>query len=849
MVTRPWTATAKALAPSAYRNLLDATLDIVAIYDRDGRILFINRAVERVLGYAAEELIGHSVFEYFHPEDRDRARARFEAIASDPSETGRAAVYRLRTTQGGYRDLEALSVNRLDDPRVGGICMVVRDVSERVASERKLAGIVERRQLAARIARLGIWEWDPETNELIAEDAVRDLVRARPDQPWQSTEEFLARFAPEDRAPLEGAVREAAAGGAPADVVARMPLPDGSLRWLYVHAEPWPPGSRRLLGLVMDITAQKDAEEQISKRNEMFSLAAWGAGLGVWEWSPVSDRIINDQSSAALIGLAGGAGERPADEWERAIHPEDLPELQRLRQRLVAGEADSLQCAYRARRDAQGWHWLLDRGRVAGRGADGRALRIVGVTLDFDEAKQRELELAGQRLRLDLALSASGLGLWDLDVAANEIYVDERYSRIIGMSAEQLRRNPRSLAERLHPDEREHVLALVTDCIEGRAETLRFEGRLLQEGGRLGWIRIDGMVAGRDADGHPVRLVGTIADLTERRRREQMMRIGEQTARLGSYEFDVGDDRFYWSEGVYRIFEFPDSFVPLRGATIGLLSDSSQPRVREAFAAARESGRSFDLELEARTATGRPIWVRMTGRADLFEERPVRVYGIVQDVTERRFLEASLLEVSNREQQRFGRELHDGIGQELTGISMMLQGLAGQVKAINPSFAEPCGRLGELLSRTISHVRSLAHGLAPVSTEGGGLEAALRLLAERSAETGGAAVSFELQGATPLTLGEAAGNHLYRIAQEAVSNAVRHGRATQITIGLAVSADRVTLSVADNGRGLAQDHRERGGLGLRSMAYRARNLDGSFSLSPRPGGGTLVEVDCPQPPQ
>jgi len=267
----------------------------------------------------------------------------------------------------------------------------------------------------------------------------------------------------------------------------------------------------------------------------------------------------------------------------------------------------------------------------------------------------------------------------------------------------------------------------------------------------------------------------------------------------------------------------------------------------EAFAAARESGRPFDLELESRTARGNPIWVRMTGRADMFEGRPVRVYGIVQNVTERRRLETALLDVSNREQQRFGTELHDGIGQELAGISLMLQGLAQQAKSSQPSMAEPFERLSQLLSRAIGGVRSLAHGLAPVSTGRGGLEAALRVLAERATEAYGASVSFELRGSEPLRLGEAAGNHLYRVAQEAVSNAVRHGQATEIVIGLAVEAGRVSLSVADNGRGIEPDRPEGGGLGLRSMAYRARSVDGSLSVSRRPAGGTLVELNCPQP--
>jgi len=277
------------------------------------------------------------------------------------------------------------------------------------------------------------------------------------------------------------------------------------------------------------------------------------------------------------------------------------------------------------------------------------------------------------------------------------------------------------------------------------------------------------------------------------------------------------------------------------------LSAASQARLLEAFTLARSSGRTFDLELDGRTGRGRPMWVRMLGRVELYEGRPVRVYGIVQDVTERRSLESALLDVSDREQQRFGAELHDGLGQELTGISLMLQGLSQQVEKFHPELAEPLFRISHLFSQAIGSARALAHGLAPVSTGRRGLEAALRILADRSTEAYGVRVSFRSEGDEPLRLGETAGNHLYRIAQEALSNAVRHGRAAQVDIGLDIRPGRVTLTVADDGCGIPPAMRDSQGLGLRSMEYRARSVDGSIAVTLREGGGTVVSVDCPQP--
>jgi len=830
--------------------LVDAALDIMAVYDADGRILFINRAVERVLGYAPGQVIGRAVGDYFHPDDRDRALPRFREIAGNPVASEESAVYRLRAADGSYRHLDALTSNRLHDPGIQGIFMVARDVTDRVLAEQERAAMLERRRLAARVARIGIWEWDPATDEMLADESVREIARAHAGQTWQGPAEFLSRFLPADRVDLERGLRATAQGDAETDIVVRMPLPDGSMRWLYIHAQLMPQEAsppRRVLGLIMDITQRKRAEEEASQRRQLLDVAAWGAGLGVWTWDVVTDQDFVDENCANLRGLPRGAGHYTTPEWETVIHPDDLPAVRALDREVVSGERELLECAYRVRRTPDSWHWVFDRGRAMERGPDGRALRLVGVTLDFDESKRREQELADQRLRLDLALSAARLGLWDLDVDSRRLHVDQRYAEIVGLSAEAVRDDPRRFNERLHPDERERTLALTHACLEGRSDSVHYEGRMLLDNDRLGWIAVDGFVAERHPDGRPARLIGTVGEVTERRRREQLWEIGERIAQIGSWEFDVGDDRFYWSEGTYRIFELSRDFVPVPGSTRGLLSPASQARLEEAFGMARAAGRAFDLELDGQTDRGRPMWVRILGRADIYADRTVRVYGIVQDVTERRMLESALLEVSNREQQRFGAELHDGLGQELTGISLMLQGLAQQADAAKPSLSDQLARISQLMTRAIGSARALAHGLAPISTSRVGLEAALRLLAERSAQAYGGEVSFDLLGTGVLKLDETAGNHLYRVAQEAVSNAVRHGSASHVAISLAVHPASVTLTIADDGCGIEPGVGSSHGLGLRSMAYRARSLDGTLEVSPRPGGGTVIRLDCPQP--
>jgi PAS domain S-box-containing protein len=323
--------------------------------------------------------------------------------------------------------------------------------------------------------------------------------------------------------------------------------------------------------------------------------------------------------------------------------------------------------------------------------------------------------------------------------------------------------------------------------------------------------------------------------------------MSEEIAQVGSYEIDLATGAIAWSEGTYRIFGMPASYRPDQDSSVRLVARPGRERMRALFYAAREAGTPFDTELEVRRGDGTPAWVRMIGRVEVFEGRPVRLYGIVQDISARKALERELLDVANREQQRLGSELHDGLGQELAGASMMLEALAQQAGTARPALRAQLDRLRALITQSITSTRALAHGLAPVSLRRGGLESALGLLVRQVEMTGAAHARLGLDVETPLRLDEVAGTHLYRIAQEAVGNALRHGSAENVAIHLRTRPGSLELEITDDGVGFPRADTAIEGFGLRSMRYRAQALEGTFWIGPGPLGGTQVRVRCPLP--
>jgi hypothetical protein len=210
-------------------------------------------------------------------------------------------------------------------------------------------------------------------------------------------------------------------------------------------------------------------------------------------------------------------------------------------------------------------------------------------------------------------------------------------------------------------------------------------------------------------------------------------------------------------------------------------------------------------------------------------------------------LEQEILDVSGRERQSIGRDLHDGLGQELTGVALMLRGLATRVQGRCPEAVDSVNEIVALVNRSIENARSLAHGLLPVRNETGGLAFALRELASRSRDLYGLDVNFTAEVASELNLDETDASHLYRIAQEALTNASRHGHATLVDIHLKANGLRFLLCITDNGEGFHPPTSPYSGMGLKIMKYRAGMIGATFEIAPNEPRGTVVRVMGEQP--
>jgi PAS domain S-box-containing protein len=437
-----------------------------------------------------------------------------------------------------------------------------------------------------------------------------------------------------------------------------------------------------------------------------------------------------------------------------------------------------------------------------------------------------------------------------LDRGIGEAYVSPQIEAALGFSQEEWLEDPVRWYSHIHPEDKQRWSTEAAEMFL-TGNPLRSAYRVLSRDGRVIWFHCEAKMI-RKANGEPWFIHGVGFDITDLKLTEsalqeernvvsailqtvgalvlvldpegRIIRFNRACEQMTGYVFAEVHGKFIWD-----LFLLPQEVERFRASFQKALADQSSQEHESSWVA--RDGRQRIIAWSTTVLPGA-------------SEAASYIIASGVDITERKHLEKTILEISAREQRRIGQDLHDGLGQHLTGIAFMSKVQEHRLVEKGLPEAGDAAKIVKLVNEAIHKTRELARGLSPVVSDARGLMSALQQWAGEVEDL--FAVTCRFECFTPVLIhDDTVATHLYYIAREAVNNAIKHGHARKIFIRLAADEQQGILSIEDDGCGIGKIAAGNKGMGMHLMNYRARMVGGSLEVQRVDHTGTVVTCMFP----
>jgi PAS domain S-box-containing protein len=544
-------------------------------------------------------------------------------------------------------------------------------------------------------------------------------------------------------------------------------------------------------------------------------------------------------------------------------HPDDVAESRRLFEDMLGGAAERIEFDKRyLRRDGRVIWVHMTVARIVD--AEGSATSVVAQVEDITQRRAAEMRLRESEARLQAFTDNSPALMCLKDREGRYRFANAQFLERYGLRREQV--VGRSDAE-IFPRRQALALAASDAEVTARGEPVQFEQRSGHVDGEH--VSMVSKFPVFDAAG-AVAGIGVVAtDITDRRLTEQALREqrallaeAQKVAGLGSWEWDPESGRIAWSDELYRIYGLsPESFKPSFETYLERVHPDDRQQCGAMVARALMDGGGFTMQERIVRPGGEVRYLRSHGEVVRNEHgKPVKMLGACLDVTEQRHSETALrqaaqdlhgltrrlVQAEELERRRIARELHDRVGQSLSALNINLDIISRESDSLPPTVRQRLEDSAALVDGTLQSIENLMAELRPPLLEEYGLGAALGWYAEDySRRTGIRAALADVSPEATKKLRPEAAVALFRIAQEALNNVVKHARAKTVRIEISTGEDALVLEVRDDGDGFDASTAPRGRWGMTTMRERAEAAGGSFELESKPGAGTAARARVP----
>jgi PAS domain S-box-containing protein len=526
-----------------------------------------------------------------------------------------------------------------------GVCI---DIDRRKREETQLRANESRLGTALWGARAAFWQWHVPTDVLTLSPmwfAMTQYTR----EVWESVRDpWTSRAHPDDLAAVNAAVQRYQEGKSEAlEYEYRMRTGTGEWKWLLDRgrAVEWDPDGRPavVMGVTLDIDAQKRAELALRSSEARLKTAVWGARMGLWETDFSTDSTVWFNDWCAQNDIEPCDGPDHVERWDANIHRDDIEEAARRFSEHVAGHTEYYDAEYRVRTRSGRWLWVFERSLVVERDAAGKALRMVGICMDISARRDEELKQHFTQPWLELALEVGRGGMWSWDLDSGQLSFTDTYYRLLGIEPAEGRAKAQFWDDCIHPEDLARVRECARTLIDGGPGVFDVEYRMRHADGRWIWIHDRAQVQARGSDGGARQVVGFVVDVSESHAAREALRASEErfrhaarAARSVIYDVDYLTSRVT-RFGTASLLGFDDAEVGLmRGDWVARIHPDDAPRFMALRRKPCSPGETQEMVYRMRHRDGHWVycWDRAITVAVGTDGQALRRIGFVQDITE-----------------------------------------------------------------------------------------------------------------------------------------------------------------------------------------------------------------------
>lgn len=590
-----------------------------------------------------------SFMERIHPDDKKRVGGTIEAAQNS---LGSYDVdFRIVRIDGEVRVVHETGERVLDAAgHFTGLTGTVQDITGQHKAEHELSETAQRLKAAMRLARLGDWEWDPDTNLLKLSEETLRICGLGPEHAEVNNEFLMAMIPAEEHARVLDVMNRAVSTDTAYTNEYHIVRPNGDRRTVLEHGEAFhdeTTGRTRLVGTVQDITERQRAEEELGRTLKRLADSQTAARIGSWEWDAATDQDWWSEQQFRNYGIEAPAGFVPGEKYLHFAHPADREAAKQAVYRSVETGAP-LDMEFRAT-GADGVERVLWVHGVTETNADGRVIRTVGTTQDVTVRQHAEQELARTTGRLEEAQRIANIGHWEWRSGSTDTIWSDETHRIFGLEPGAIQPTHDSFFGMVHEDDRESIATMMADTLE-TGQSYATEFRIIRTDGAMRHIFERGERYIDEETGE-TSIRGIMQDITERKIAEEKLREtainlekSQRIAKLGSWVWEIEEDKEWWSDEIYRMLGWKVE-AKIEGGYdyLEYVHPDDREHVRAALDKSLRERVPYAVEYRTWHADGHEITLSEHAETEYDEAgKLVRMRGTTQDITERKQAEEKI---------------------------------------------------------------------------------------------------------------------------------------------------------------------------------------------------------------